>query len=142
MSAPITRIISQSGSPPPPPGGRGGGAGGGRRGGGGGRGGRAGEARGQAQLRGRLERGERLGGGPEPFGRVHRPAGVEPLGRFEPVAKLARVVVEAEGLQHEGKSAGGRMILRELMMIEIVEGRLVAMSDVHNANRRAGEIVS
>ena len=88
---------------------------------------------------GRVEAGEDVGRGAEPFGGIDRTASVEPLGGFEPIAELAGVVVESEVLQHERERTSGRMILGKLVMIEVVEVRLVTVTNVDNADGSVGE---
>lgn len=87
----------------------------------------------------RVETREGFGRHAEPFRRLDRSTRVEPFGGFKPVAEAAGVVVKSEMLEHQRQRAGRRMIARELMMIEIVEPRLVAMTDVDDADGRIGE---
>jgi len=77
---------------------------------------------------------EELGGG-------DGASAIEPLGGFKPVAKLAGVGVDAEVLQNEGKRAGGRVVFGQLVVVEIIERRLVAMADIEDGNGGIGEVV-
>lgn len=76
----------------------------------------------------------------EPFGGDVGAAGVEPFGGLEPITELAGVFVNAEMLQHEAQGADGRMIGRELMVIEVVSLRGVLAADIDDGNGGIGEV--
>ena len=102
---------------------------------------REGEAAKQGNIDRRVELRESVAVDAEELGGGDGASAIEPLGWFEPVAKLAGVSVEAEVLQNEGKGAGGRVVFGQLMVIEIIERRLVAMADIENGNGGIGEVV-
>ncbi len=100
-----------------------------------------GEAAEQGNVDRRVELRESVAVDAEEFGGGDGASAIEPLGGFEPVAKLAGVGVETEVLQNEGKGAGGRVVFRELVVVEIIERRLVTMADIDDGNGGIGEVV-
>ncbi len=73
---------------------------------------------------------------PHPFRRRHRPPAIEPFRRLQPIAKLQRVLVNPDVLQHQRKRTRRRMLPRKLMMIEIPPRRIVLVPNIHHRNRR------
>ena len=69
-----------------------------------------------------------------------RAAAVEPFGGFEPFAELAGILVETEVLKDDGERAGGDVVARELVVVEVVERGVVAVADIDDGDGRIGEV--
>lgn len=77
----------------------------------------------------------------EPLGGDIGAAGVEPLGRLQPVAELARILIHAEVLQHEAQRADGRMLGRKLVVVKVVPLWRVLAADIDDGNGGIGEVL-
>ena len=94
--------------------------------------------------KGAINRGMKLGDDTtfhaEPPGRFIRPPAIKPFGGLEPVAESAGVVIEPEVLENQRNRAGGRVIARQLVMVEIVARGLVPVTDIDNEDGGIVEI--
>lgn len=77
----------------------------------------------------------------KPLGGDVGAAGVEPFSRLQPVAELTGVFIHTEMLQHEAQRAHGRVIGRELMVVEVVALRGVLAADIDDSYRGISEIL-
>ena len=76
----------------------------------------------------------------QPARGFHRPAGVEPFGRLQPVAELPRILVNPEMLQHQAQRAHRRMVLGKLVVIEISPLRRMLAAHIHHRGGRIRQI--
>ena len=99
-----------------------------------------GEAAEERAVDGRVELAHDVALHAEPACGVVGAAAVEPLGGLEPVAELAGVLVEPEVLEDERERAGGDVVARKLVVVEVVERGVVNVADIDDGDGRIGEI--
>lgn len=94
----------------------------------------------QGHVDGRVELADDIALHAEPFGSVVGAAAVEPLGRFEPLAKGFGIFVEAVVLQDEREGTGRRGVSGKLVVVEVSQLRLMVVAHVDDGGTRVGDV--
>ena len=77
----------------------------------------------------------------QPVGGIVRPAAIKPFRCLKPRAKFLGVFVDSHFLQNQRQGTGRIRVSCELVVVEIIEVRLMPVSDVHHRHTRISQFL-